>query len=109
VEVWFWWRVATARRDRRRAVRKPGKPEKGDAPTADFFNITVWGGQAETCAKHLCKGRLVGVSARLEPTSWKAADDSTRYGMELTAGAVEFLDSPRRDRDLQEQETVAAG
>jgi single-strand DNA-binding protein len=78
------------------AVRKPGKLEKEDAPTADFFNITVWGGQAETCAKHLHKGRLVGVSVRLEPTSWKAADDSTRYGMELTAGAVEFLDSPRR-------------
>jgi hypothetical protein len=33
----------------------------------------------------------------LEPTSWKAADNSTRYGMELTAGTVEFLDSPRRE------------
>ena len=90
------------------AVRKPGRPASEDSPTADFFSITVWGNQAEVCAKHLHKGRLVSVSARLEPTSWKAADNSTRYGMELTAGTVEFLDAPRKDRD-PEREAVAAG
>ena len=25
------------------AVRKPARPESDDAPTADFFNVTVWG------------------------------------------------------------------
>ena len=39
------------------------------------------------------------MGARLELTSWKAANNSTLYGMELTAGTVEFLDTPRKDRD----------
>jgi single-strand DNA-binding protein len=86
------------------AVRKPARPESDDAPTADFFNVTVWGAQAETCARHLRKGRLVGVSARLEPTSWKADDGSTRYGMEIIASTVQFLDSPRRDTGSSEQQ-----
>jgi single-strand DNA-binding protein len=80
------------------AVRKPVKPED-DAPTADFFDVTVWGPLAETCAAHLCKGRLVGVSARLEPTAWEAADGAKRRGMEIIASAVEFLDRPPRDTD----------
>jgi single-strand DNA-binding protein len=63
----------------------------------------VWGALAEICAAHLAKGRLVGVSARLEPTSWETADAAKRRGMELIAGAVEFLDRPRREVDSSEQ------
>src|SRR5271170_6583031 len=85
------------------AVRKPIKPDQDDTPTADFFDVTVWGPLAETCAAHLTKGRLVGVSARLEPTSWETADGAKRRGMEVIAGAVEFLDRPRRDTDSSEQ------
>jgi single-strand DNA-binding protein len=85
------------------AVRKPIKTEQDDAPTADFFDVTLWGPLAETCAVHLAKGRLVGVSARLEPTAWETADGAKRRGMELIAGAVEFLDRPRRDADSSEQ------
>jgi single-stranded DNA-binding protein len=48
------------------------------------------------CARHLRKGRLIAVTARLEPTSWKAADDSTRYGMEITDSTVDFLDRASR-------------
>ena len=91
------------------AVRKPVKED--DAPTADFFDVTVWGQLAETCAAHLGKGRLVAVSARLEPTSWEAPDGKRRRGMELIAGAVEFLDRPSRDGEpagRQPQEVAVA-
>ena len=60
---------------------------------------------AGTCAAHLAKGRLVGVSARLEPTAWETADGAKRRGMEVIAGAVEFLDRPRRDADSTEQQS----
>jgi hypothetical protein len=60
---------------------------------------------AETCAAHLAKGRLVGVSARLEPTAWETAYGAKRRGMKVIAGAVEFLDHPRRDGDLYEQQS----
>ncbi|TMK98222.1 MAG: single-stranded DNA-binding protein [Actinobacteria bacterium] len=63
----------------RLAVRKPIKPDE-DAPSADFFDVTVWGPLAETCAAHLRKARLVPVSARLEPTAWEAADGAKRRG-----------------------------
>ena len=86
------------------AVRKASKPDSEDAPTADFFNVTAWGLEAENCARYLRKGRLVAVSARLEPTSWKAEDGSTRRGMEIIATAVEFLDRPPRDTDSHEEQ-----
>lgn len=79
------------------AVRKTAKSESD--PTADFFDVTVWGPRAETCAKHLRKGRLVGVLARLEPTSWDGPDGSKRRGMEIIVIEVEFLDAPPRDTD----------
>ena len=47
------------------AVRKPVKTDDDDTPTADFFDVTVWGAEAESCAKYLRKGRLAAVSARL--------------------------------------------
>ena len=89
------------------AVRKPINPEQDDAPTADFFDVTVWGQLAETCAAHLGKGRLVAVSARLEPTPWEAPDGKRRRGMELIAGSVEFLDRPRGDEPEQASREVA--
>ena len=87
------------------AVRKPVKED--DTPTADFFDVTVWGQLAETCAAHLGKGRLVGVSARLEPTSWEAPDGKRRRGMELVAGSVEFLDRPRGEESGEPSREVA--
>jgi single-strand DNA-binding protein len=93
------------------AVRKPSKPENDDTPTADFFDVTVWGTLAETCSRHLCKGRLVAVSARLEPTAWETQDGSKRRGLEIVASTVEFLDRPTRDTassERQPQELPAA-
>lgn len=88
------------------AVRKSAKSDAD--PTADFFDVTVWGPRAETCAKHLRKGRLVGVLARLEPTSWDAPDGSKRRGMEVIAIEVEFLDSPPREADAADEQEPAA-
>jgi single-strand DNA-binding protein len=94
--------VSTSAGDRsvltlRLAVRKTTKPDNDDTPAADFFDVTVWGTLAETCSRHLYKGRLVAVSARLEPTAWEAKDGSKRHGMEIIASTVEFLDRPQRD------------
>ncbi len=77
------------------AVRKPSRPTNNEMPTADFFDVAVWGDLAETCSRHLYKGRLVAISARLEPTAWEAKDGSKRRGLELVASTVNFLDSPR--------------
>jgi single-strand DNA-binding protein len=85
------------------AVRKSVRPDNDHTPTADFFDATVWGELAETCSRHLYKGRLVAISARLQPTMWEAKDGSKRRGLELVANTVNFLDSPR-NRDSSEQQ-----
>jgi single-strand DNA-binding protein len=92
------------------AIRRPVSSEGEDGASADFFDVTVWGQQAETCARYLRKGRLAAVAARLEPTSWQAGDGSRRRGMEIIATRVEFLDRPSREADLvpQPQEAPVA-
>jgi single-strand DNA-binding protein len=79
------------------AVRRALRSDDDDAPTADFFDVTVWGALAENCAAHLQRGRLVAVAARLEPKSWESGDGDRRRGMEIVASGVDFLDRPKRD------------
>jgi single-strand DNA-binding protein len=85
------------------AVRKPVRPGNDDSSTADFFDVTVWGELAETCSRHLYKGRLVVISARLQPTAWEEKDGSKRRGLELVANTVNFLDSPRNTDSSEQQ------
>lgn len=83
------------------AVRCPGKDERGNSQ-ADFFDVTVWEGHAETCVKHLGKGRLVTVAARLKPSRWETKDGEKRRGLEIVASNVRFLDAPRRQAEAPE-------
>jgi single-strand DNA-binding protein len=85
------------------AVRKPSKLGNEDVPTPEFFDVTVWGTLAETCSRHLYKGRLVAVSARLEPSAWEAKDGSKRRDLKIVASAIDFLDSPRNTRSPEGQ------
>ena len=93
------------------AVRRPTKPADDDSSTADFFDVTVWGVEAENCARYLRKGRLAAVSARFEPTVWDTSDGSRRRGMDIIATGIEFLDRPPRDAQSQAQDPqeVAVG
>jgi len=42
------------------------KMESEGKPTCDFINVVFWGKVAETAAKFVGKGKLIGVSGRLE-------------------------------------------
>ena len=44
--------------------RKNGNDEWVDKP--NYFNVTVWGAQGESCAEYLAKGRPVAVEGRLD-------------------------------------------
>lgn len=62
-------------------------------PTADFFNVTIWGKQAESVEKYTKKGSQVGISGRLETGSYEAKDGTKRYTTTIVANQVQFLDS----------------
>ena len=57
----------------------------------DFINIVTWRGLAESCAKHLGKGRLVGVDGSLQIRN--SESNGRKYiNPEVRADNVRFLD-----------------
>ncbi len=65
--------------------------EWGEKP--NYFDVTVWGNQGESCARFLSKGRPVGVDGRLDWREWDAQDGTKRQAVEIIADTVQFLGS----------------
>jgi single-strand DNA-binding protein len=63
----------------------------------NFFDVKVFGNQAESLSQHLAKGRRVGIDGRLDWSSWET-DGQKRSKVEVIAFQVQFLDS-RGDGD----------
>jgi len=58
---------------------------------AHYFDVTVWGAQAENCGRYLSKGRPVAIDGRLEWREYEARDGSKRQAVEIIAETVQFL------------------
>ncbi|NLE09893.1 MAG: single-stranded DNA-binding protein [Actinobacteria bacterium] len=72
----------------------------------NFFDVIVWGAQAENCARYLSKGRQVAVDGRLDQRSWEAQDGTKRSKVEIIADTVMFIGGPN---EAQTREPVARG
>ena len=70
---------------------------------ADFFNIVVWGKQAENTANYVAKGRLIAVSGRLETRNYEAKDGTRRYVTEIIADEVQFLEWGNKEQGSGQQ------
>ena len=75
----------------------------------NFFDVKVFGAQAEMLNNHLAKGRRVGVDGRLDWSSWEAPDGSKRSKVEIVAQSVQFLDSRGDAEASGERQFVPAG
>ena len=81
------------------AVNSRRKDETGQwADKPNYFSISVFGNQAESCSQYLSKGRPVAIDGRLEWREWQAQDGSKRESVEIVADSVQFLGS-RGDGD----------
>lgn len=60
---------------------------------ANYFDITVWGNQGESCAQYLAKGRPVAVKGRLRWEEWSAQDGTKRSKVSVVSDQVQFLGS----------------
>jgi single-strand DNA-binding protein len=69
--------------------KDPASGEWVDKP--NYFDVTVWGAQAESCATYLQKGRGVAIDGRLEWREWEAQDGSKRQATSIVAERVQFL------------------
>jgi single-strand DNA-binding protein len=77
------------------AVNDRKRDESGnwvDAP--NYFSVSVFGNQAESCAQYLSKGRPVGIDGKLRWREWEAKDGGgKREAVEIVADSVQFLGS----------------
>lgn len=67
-------------------------PNKDGVREADFVPIVVWGKQAESTANYMSKGKLMGVSGRIQTRTYDAKDGTRRYVTEVVAEEVQFLE-----------------
>lgn len=58
---------------------------------SNYFDVTVWGAQGESCARYLAKGRPVAIEGRLEWREWDAPDGGKRQAVEIVANSIQFL------------------
>ena len=70
-------------------AKDPSTGQWGDRP--NYFDITVWGAQGESCAQYLAKGRPVAIDGRLQWREWDAQDGTKRQAVEIVADSVQFL------------------
>lgn len=56
----------------------------------NYFRITVFGRQAESCGQYLKKGRPVAIDGRLEWSQWER-DGQKRESIDIIADTVQFL------------------
>ena len=62
----------------------------GDKP--NFFDVVIFGRQAESASTYLAKGRRVGIDGRLSWREWQAQDGGRRQSVEVIANDMMFLD-----------------
>ena len=79
----------------------------GDKP--NYFSVSVFGNQAESCSQYLSKGRPVAIDGRLEWREWQAQDGSKRESVEIIADSVQFLGSRGEGEGGGERQFVPAG
>jgi single-strand DNA-binding protein len=71
---------------------------------ANFFDIVVWGKQAEAAAQYLSKGRPVLIEGRLRYETWQNDKGEKRSRISVVAERVQFLGSGQRTGGQEFQE-----
>ena len=88
--------------DKNLSKDKKSEMESKNQPTADFINCKAWGKTAETVANYLAKGRLVGITGRIETGSYEAKDGTRRYTTEIVVYNLDILEWGDNNNDVEE-------
>lgn len=70
-----------------------GREKRGDTweDRPDFFEVVVFGKQAEHCAAYLAKGRQVAIVGRVKQDRWTTDAGESRSKVRIVADVVRFL------------------
>ena len=76
------------------AVNTRRKDETGQwADKPNYFSVSVYGNQAESCSQYLSKGRPVAIDGRLNWREWEDQQGNKRQSVDIIADSVQFLGS----------------
>lgn len=86
--------------------RKDAEGDYHERP--NYFDVSVYGGSAESVNRYMRKGSRVAIDGRLEWREWETADRSgigqqKRQAVSIVAETVQFLDTPEGQRSEQGQ------
>jgi single-strand DNA-binding protein len=91
-------------RPRRDSEGKTFKDESGfTAKDTEWHRVTCFNGLGKTVSRYANKGMLVSVRGRIHNSKWTDKDGIERYGYEIIADDVQFLNRPKRDENAAEQ------
>jgi single-strand DNA-binding protein len=80
------------------AVARPFTSRDGDRE-ADFISVVAWRQLAAVVGEHLSKGRLIGVTGRLQVSLLEDGNGGRRSSAEVVADQIVFLDPPKREKE----------
>lgn len=78
--------------------------KQGDEVTADFFNCTAFGKQAEFVEKYLKKGTKVVVIGRIQNDNYTNKEGQKVYSVQIIVEEIEFAESKAAATGQGEQE-----
>lgn len=88
------------------AIDRP--PKKDGTKETDWIPIVVFGQQAENAEKYLRKGMQVGISGRLQVSSYETKDGQKRNRAEIIADRIDYPDKAQRQEPADEWQDLEA-
>jgi single-strand DNA-binding protein len=73
----------------------------------NFFDVSVWGRQAENCCQFLRKGSRVTIEGELEWRQWETHEGQKRQAVEVLATTVHFEGRPAAQQDSAPRQAAA--
>lgn len=89
------------------AVRRDRKNEKGEYDT-DFFELRLFGTQADFASKYLRKGDRVGVVGRVQIRDYTTKDGVKGRAIEVLVNAIESLEPKQEVQEQKESQPVTS-
>jgi single-strand binding protein len=75
--------------------------KQGDTVTADFFNCTAFGKQAEFVEKYLKQGTKIVVIGRIQNDNYTNKDGQKVYSVQIMVEEIEFAESKAAGQSQQ--------
>ena len=71
---------------------------RGNNDVVSYFEVQVWGKQAEMVKKYVLKGYRVGIQGKLIQDRWQDKNNQNRSKVIINAASVQFLE-PKKDNN----------